>query len=294
MFGYVGHLKASDSEFYHSEGDQFSTDVAPPPGMAGPMDPQFQSSRSSAPSTNPSHAPNPMFRHIGYLEADRGTFYQSGDAQFIYDISDSRRSLPSSTHAAIPQTMAVPQVHAKSTPSSSNWSSPLPDATHSSTGAEMFARVDYLESKVPIYKHSSGHQIIIQGMQGRATHALNHTAAQTDRHDSIFVQAARVTSDIRNGVQRSLPNDNDFARLARRACTLVDSVSADGNELEQLGRQLAPGLVVKLAELVGKLRSIEQFVNAPYSTHALKVAEHRRLFREALVEFETSRRAISA
>jgi hypothetical protein len=145
----------------------------------------------------------------------------------------------------------------------SNWGVGPPEYTHSSTGGEMFGRIDHLQTAQATYKNSAGHQINI-----RSTASGSNYLPQTVQHNTIFAQAAGLTMAIVNGVQvrsqispvvlgaevypkGSLANDHDFVLLAQDAYDTVDSVFKQRDESESAGSELAPSIVSKLTTLVG-------------------------------------------
>jgi len=160
--------------------------------------------------------------------------------------------------------------------------------TPSSTRANMFGRIDVLQSANGVFNSTEGNQINIRGTPRKAAPAVNHPNLHTIEHHSVCAQAARVTRAILHGIQGSLANEDDLERLAKRACNLVDSIAAERDGLELVGRELAPEVVANLAELVRKLRPIEEFVNVSHpNVDARKAAEIRERFRAALAESES-------
>jgi len=185
--------------------------------------------------------------------------------------------------------MTTPYTGAWNAPSPNSRSWRAPEVTPSSTGVEMFGRINILQSENSVYNSSRGNQINVRGSRpDRAAPAVNPNL-RTVQHHSIFEQAAEVTRAILHGMQGWLANEDGFARLAKHACNLIDSAIAERDQLELAGRELAPGVATNLAELVGKLRPIAEFVNVPKSNvDAGKVDENRERFRTALVEFEVA------
>lgn len=283
MFGSIGTLNTHGDTFNHATGDQYNTDTPPTSGMVGQMDPQFTGGSFPVPSTRTRPNPKPMFREVDRLNTNDGSFNYSPGAQYNYNGGHPTFSLSSSTPLAIPQAMNAPYVAAWNAPSHNSRS---PGTTPSSTGADMFGRINVLQSVNSVYNSTESNQINVRGTR-RAAPAVNHPNLHTIENYPICSQAARVTRDILHGIQGSLANEDDFELLAKRACNLVDSIAAERDGLERVGKELAPEVVANLAELVRKLRPIEEFVKGSYpNVDARKVAEHRERFRAALGEFE--------
>jgi hypothetical protein len=83
--------------------------------------------------------------------------------------------------------------------SHNDWGSP--EVIPSSAGAELFRTVDVFQSKNAIYKSSSGKQINIRGMPGRAAPTIKRPTQQVAQFRAIHAQATSLTRAIQYGVQ---------------------------------------------------------------------------------------------
>src|ERR1700729_3853233 len=123
----------------------------------------------------------------------------------------------SSTPSAIPQAMTAPYAATWNAPSHNSQS---PGMTPSSTRANMFGRIDVLQSANGVFNSTEGNQINIRGTPRKAAPAVNHPNLHTIEHHSVCAQAARVTRAILHGiqvrVQTSSPPVSSVLKFIRR------------------------------------------------------------------------------